>query len=42
MRHADPGYEFADMAGKAQAVEWMVMHARTIFEESKILQTSQS
>ena len=33
MRHVDPGYEFADMAGKAQCVEWMVMHAPTIFDE---------
>lgn len=33
MRSRDPGQEFADMAGKATTVEWLVNHAPTIFGE---------
>ena len=32
MRSADPNAEFADMAGKALTVEWLVEHAPTLFE----------
>jgi hypothetical protein len=35
MRSSDPGQEFADMAGKAQTVEWLVNHAQTIFKDTE-------
>jgi hypothetical protein len=31
MRSRNPGAEFADMAGKALTVEWLVENAPTIF-----------
>ncbi|KAF8322295.1 RhoGAP-domain-containing protein, partial [Clavulina sp. PMI_390] len=34
MRHRDPGQEFADMAGKATTIEWLVNHAPTVFGEA--------
>lgn len=33
MRSNDPGQEFADMAGKALSVEWLVENAPTVFKE---------
>jgi len=35
MRSHDPGQEFADMAGKAQTVEWLVNHAQAIFKDTE-------
>jgi hypothetical protein len=34
MRSQDPGREFADMAGKALSVEWLVENAPSVFTES--------
>jgi len=31
MRSRNPGAEFADMAGKAMTIEWLVENAPTIF-----------
>jgi hypothetical protein len=35
MRSSDPSQEFADMAGKAQTVEWLVNHAQAIFKDTE-------
>jgi hypothetical protein len=32
MRSSDPAREFADMAGKALSIEWMVENAPTVFQ----------
>lgn len=33
MRSNDPSKEFADMAGKALSVEWLVEHAPEVFKD---------
>ena len=33
MRSRDPSQEFADMAGKALTIEWLIEHALTVFAE---------
>ena len=33
MRSSDPNREFADMAGKALAIEWLVENAPVVFRE---------
>jgi len=33
MRSDDSGREFADMAGKAMTIEWLIEHANVIFAD---------
>lgn len=33
MRSSDPNREYADMAGKALAIEWLIDNAPSIFRE---------
>lgn len=33
MRSSDPAREFADMAGKALSIEWLVEHAPSVFRD---------
>lgn len=35
MRSSDPAREFADMAGKALSIEWMVENAPTVFQRTE-------
>lgn len=35
MRSSDPAREFADMAGKALSIEWMVDNAPNVFQDSQ-------